>query len=66
VPESASAELAEELKEHCRAGLGPLKVPRHIDFEAELPRHQTGKLYKQALRQRYVDAGARPDSQSAK
>jgi len=62
VPESASAALAEALKEHCRTGLGPLKVPRHIDFEAELPRHPTGKLYKQALRQRYVDAGARhPD-----
>ena len=56
VPESAGAALAEALKAHCRAALGPLKVPRRIDFETELPRHATGKLYKQALRQRYLNA----------
>ncbi len=30
-----------------------LKCPRSIDFEAELPRHPTGKLYKRLLRDRY-------------
>ena len=29
------------------------KVPRSIDFEAELPRLPTGKLYKRLLRDRY-------------
>jgi len=28
-------------------------VPRSIDFEAELPRLPTGKLYKRLLRDRY-------------
>jgi len=56
VPESAGADVAEALKAHCRAALGPLKVPRQIDFTTELPRHATGKLYKQALRERYLEA----------
>ena len=30
-----------------------IKCPRCIDFEAELPRHPTGKLYKRLLRDRY-------------
>jgi long-chain acyl-CoA synthetase len=29
------------------------KVPRSIDFETELPRLPTGKLYKRLLRDRY-------------
>ena len=29
------------------------KVPRSIDFEPELPRLPTGKLYKRLLRDRY-------------
>ncbi len=35
------------------AQLARLKCPRIIDFEAELPRHPTGKLYKRLLRDRY-------------
>ena len=31
----------------------PSKCPRSIDFEAELPRLPTGKLYKGPLRERY-------------
>ena len=30
-----------------------LKAPRRIDFMAELPRHQTGKLYKRLIRDAY-------------
>lgn len=45
--------LADELLAHCRAELAPYKVPRSIDFEAELPRLPTGKLYKRILRDRY-------------
>ena len=29
------------------------KCPRSIDFEAEIPRHPTGKLYKRLLKERY-------------
>jgi acyl-CoA synthetase (AMP-forming)/AMP-acid ligase II len=46
-------ELAEALLEYCRAGLAHYKVPRSVDFEDELPRLPTGKLYKRLLRDRY-------------
>jgi long-chain acyl-CoA synthetase len=46
-------DLAEELIQFCSKGLSRQKVPRSIDFEAELPRLPTGKLYKRLLRDRY-------------
>ena len=42
-----------ELIVFCRQRLSPLKCPRSIDFEAELPRTPTGKLVKRHLRDRY-------------
>jgi len=45
--------LAAELIEFCSKHLSRQKVPRSIDFEAELPRLPTGKLYKRLLRDRY-------------
>ena len=45
--------LSDELIAFCRAHLAPLKCPRSIDFEVELPRLPTGKLYKRVLRERY-------------
>ncbi len=49
----AGPELEAELIAFCRQHLSPIKCPRSIDFEAELPRHPTGKLYKRLLRDRY-------------
>ncbi len=49
----AGEELERELIEFCRARLSHVKCPKSIDFEAELPRHPTGKLYKRLLRDRY-------------
>jgi long-chain acyl-CoA synthetase len=46
-------DLAEELISFCRERLSRQKVPRSVDFEAELPRLPTGKLYKRLLRDRY-------------
>ena len=46
-------ELAEELIFFCSQSLSRQKVPRSIDFEDELPRLPTGKLYKRLLRDRY-------------
>jgi long-chain acyl-CoA synthetase len=43
----------EELMLFCSQSLSRHKVPRSIDFEAELPRLPTGKLYKRLLRDRY-------------
>jgi acyl-CoA synthetase (AMP-forming)/AMP-acid ligase II len=45
--------LAEEIIEFCKDKLSPIKCPRSVDFEQELPRHATGKLYKRLLRDRY-------------
>jgi long-chain acyl-CoA synthetase len=45
--------LEEELIAFCRQHLSAIKCPRSVDFEAELPRHPTGKLYKRLLRDRY-------------
>ena len=47
------AALAEELILFCGQSLSRQKVPRSIDFEDELPRLPTGKLYKRLLRDRY-------------
>lgn len=51
-----SDELAEELRNYARRHIARFKVPRVIDFRPELPRLPTGKLYKQPLRQEYLDA----------
>jgi long-chain acyl-CoA synthetase len=49
----AGPALAEELIAFCKHSLSAIKCPRSIDFEPELPRHPTGKLYKRLLRDRY-------------
>jgi len=49
----AGPALAAELIEFCRSQLSHIKCPRSVDFEAELPRHPTGKLYKRLLKDRY-------------
>jgi acyl-CoA synthetase (AMP-forming)/AMP-acid ligase II len=49
----AGPELEFELIEFCREQLSAIKCPRGVDFEAELPRHPTGKLYKRLLKDRY-------------
>ncbi len=53
-------ELTERLLEFCRQHLSRQKVPRSIDYEDELPRLPTGKLYKRILRDRYWGEHATP------
>jgi long-chain acyl-CoA synthetase len=48
-----SEQLERELIEHCRQRLSHFKCPRSVDFVAELPRQDNGKLYKHALRESY-------------
>ncbi len=52
----ADATLATELIAFCQQHLARQKCPRSVDFEAELPRLPTGKLYKRVLRDRYWGA----------
>ncbi|MEE2777901.1 MAG: acyl-CoA synthetase [Acidobacteriota bacterium] len=48
-----SDELATELLAWLRDRVAHYKVPKSVDFEAQLPRLPTGKLYKRLLRDRY-------------
>ncbi|MGD9603756.1 MAG: AMP-binding protein [Gammaproteobacteria bacterium] len=50
---ATDALLEAELIAFCQQHLSRQKCPRSIDFEAELPRLPTGKLYKRVLRDRY-------------
>ena len=46
-------DVERELIAFCKEHLAHFKCPRSVDFEAELPRLPTGKLYKRLLRDRY-------------
>lgn len=49
----AGPELEEDLIAYCRSQISHIKCPKSVDFDRELPRHPTGKLYKRLLRDRY-------------
>ncbi len=49
----AGERLEAELIAYCRAELSQIKCPRSVDFQAQLPRHENGKLYKRLIRDRY-------------
>lgn len=49
----AGPELEAELIAFVRTRLSHVKCPKSIDFMAELPRHDTGKLYKRLLKDKY-------------
>jgi long-chain acyl-CoA synthetase len=49
----ANDELRDTLIHYAREKLSGVKIPRRIDFRTELPRHDTGKLYKRLLRDEY-------------
>ncbi|WP_433502416.1 acyl-CoA synthetase [Pseudonocardia halophobica] len=60
------------LRAHLESGLARYKVPRYVEFVAELPRNATGKLRRVDLRRRAADehpiervaAGSRPEGAS--
>lgn len=54
--------LAERLLAYLRTRVARYMVPRSIDFIDAMPRLPTGKLYKQALRERYGARTERADS----
>jgi acyl-CoA synthetase (AMP-forming)/AMP-acid ligase II len=49
----AGPDMEAEILSHCRAHLSAIKCPRSVDFEAQLPRHDNGKLYKRLIKDRY-------------
>src|SRR5207248_8860654 len=54
------AALERELIAFCRENIAHYKCPRSADFEGELPRLPTGKLYKRLLRDRYWEGHDAP------
>jgi long-chain acyl-CoA synthetase len=52
-----SDELAAELISYCRERLASHKCPRAVEFRSELPRTETGKLYKRLLRDELRNRG---------
>jgi long-chain acyl-CoA synthetase len=53
-----SHELAEEIIAYCKERLAGYKCPRSVDFADNLPRTDTGKLFKRRIRDAYwEDAG---------
>jgi long-chain acyl-CoA synthetase len=57
-----SDELAAELQAFCRDRLAHYKCPRAIDFVPELPREDTGKIFKRKLRDQYREARSAGDA----
>ena len=55
-------ELAAELIAFCRDRLAHFKCPRSVDFTDELPRQDSGKIYKRVLRDRYRELTERSSS----
>ena len=51
--QEAGSALEAELIAFCRENISHIKCPRSIDFQEELPRHPTGKLYKRLLKDKY-------------
>jgi long-chain acyl-CoA synthetase len=60
----AGPALAEELMAYLAPQLSRVKMPRQIDFRAELPRELTGKLYKRLLRDEYKAAYEQEQAQA--
>jgi 2-aminobenzoate-CoA ligase len=54
---TADAALASDLQEHVKREIAPYKYPRAIEFVSQLPKTETGKLRRFALRQ-IAQAGA--------
>ena len=52
-PEDTGPEMEAEIIDYCRAHLSSIKCPRSVDFDAALPRHENGKLYKRLIKDRY-------------
>ena len=51
--DDAGPDLEAELIAYCKEKISSVKCPKTVDFEKELPRHPTGKLYKRLLKDKY-------------
>ncbi len=56
---ASSDEVTDDLIAFCREHLAGYKAPKTVDFVDEMPRHETGKLYKRKLRDPYWEGTGR-------
>jgi 2-aminobenzoate-CoA ligase len=52
------AALAQALQDHVKQSIAPYKYPRAVEFVAQLPKTETGKLRRFALRQMAANSPA--------
>jgi acyl-CoA synthetase (AMP-forming)/AMP-acid ligase II len=55
----AVPDLEQRLIDYCKAQIASFKCPKSIILTDELPRHETGKIYKRLLVERYSERTAR-------
>ena len=48
-----------EIRARLKASLADYKIPRHIDIQKELPREDSGKIFKRRLRDPYWERAGR-------
>ena len=48
-----------DIRAHLKASLADYKVPRHVEIRAELPREDSGKIFKRRLRDPYWERAGR-------
>jgi long-chain acyl-CoA synthetase len=58
VPKPGEQPTAEEIKEFCKLHLAPYKVPREVEFRAELPKTMVGKVLRRVLVEEEKQKGA--------
>lgn len=56
---TADDAMSSDLIAFCRAHLAGYKAPKSIDYVDEMPRHETGKLYKRLLKEPYWEGSGR-------
>ncbi len=56
---ASDAAMTKELQDHVKAAVAPYKYPRAIEYVAELPKTQTGKLQRFELRKKAAESAAR-------
>jgi long-chain acyl-CoA synthetase len=61
---AGTGDLAAELIDFCRDRLAHYKCPRSVDFVDELPREDTGKIFKRKLRDQYRAESSASDQRS--
>ena len=59
---AADAALVAALQDHVKREIAPYKYPRAIEFVAQLPKTETGKLKRFSLRQIAMAGAAQPSA----